>query len=286
MTAITTEHYIDLHHAEIDWVTLTSFDVETWRHWARKCEQSKPLHVRDQAIRNYMGAMSWFSGGSCFVGQGEQQGASHYLIDISGSLAQEWRNDAFNQRREYDVSCRRVDLQVTVPEPEGWSQIAFLNRMERKNRITGWATSRDAKAGALQTVYVGSWHSDRLTTVYVKLTAGNERLLRFEVRYKRDRANAMLRQLAQGELPDNFLAYELQTTLSDNKLRSVFEPSLTVGAPVAARVRLKDRSDKTGDWLVDKVLPTLIRIISEHDTDGRVLTAYADAIKKVTSRGN
>lgn len=278
---ITTEHYIELHHAAIDWLTLTSFDVEVWRYWAKKCEASRPKHSQEQAIRNYTGKMSWFNGGSCFVGQGEQKGQAHYLVDISGSLSNEWRHDAFNQRKEYAVSCRRIDLQVTVPEPKEWSQIALLNRMQRGKRITGWATSRDAKAGALETVYIGSWNSDRLATVYVKLTAGNERLLRFEVRYKRDRANALIRQLADGELPDNFLVYELQTTLNDKKLRIEFEPSLTVGAPIAAKVRLKDRSDKTAEWLIDKVLPTFIRIIADHDHDGEVLTTYQDAIQKV-----
>jgi len=280
------ESYIDLYKAGLDWLTLTSFEVDVWRHWARKSESERPLHTKDLAIRNYSGKMSWFNNGSCFVGQGEQRGQAHYLIDVSGNLAEEWRGDAYSQRRAYLVSCRRADLQVTIPEPEGWNQIALLNRFDKRGRITGWATSRDAKAGALQTVYIGSWHSDRIATVYVKLTAGNERLLRFEVRYKRDRANALLPKLAAGELADNFLAYELQSTLADRKLRLVFEPALTIGAPAAARVKLKQKEDKTADWLIDKILPTFVRIIADHDHNGQVLNAYAEAIDKImSSRG-
>lgn len=275
------ETYIDLHHAAIDYLTLTCWESETWRHWNHYAEIHKPIKKLDSKIPMYVGNLFYFHSGSAFIGQGEQKGQPHYVIKISGNLADEWRAEAFAQRLAYQVECTRLDLQVTIPEPPGWSQIALMNRVHKSGKVPGWAASKDRNGGKLETVYIGSWHSDRLSTVYVKLTAGNERLLRLETRYKKDRANALLPQLAKGELPDNFLAHELQNVIKDSKLRIAFEPSLTIGSPMAAKVKLKQKEDKTAEWLVEKVLPTFARIVLDHDHDGTVYAAFAEVMQKV-----
>lgn len=273
--------YIDLHHAAIDYLTLTTFDTDIWRFWSKKAETEKPLQSSEVRVQQYAGRIWYYADGSIFVGQGEQKSQPHYIIKISGNLANEWRSDAFKQRLAYQVECRRVDLQVTIEEPNGWSQIALLNRTHRRGQIPGWAASADARAGRLETVYIGSWHSDRLSTVYVKLTAGNSRLLRLETRYKKDRSNALLPMLAGGELPDNFLRHELMNVIKDAKLRTAFEPSLIGGSPAIAAVKLKARDDKTAEWLIDKVLPTFARIVLDHDHDGSVFLAYTRVMRRV-----
>jgi len=279
-----TATYIDLHHAQIDYLTLTTWDSDIWRFWNHHFIETGYLRHVDSKIPMYVGQTYYRKSGSCFVGQGEQKGLSHYTIKISGNLAEELKVHAFNQRKAYQVECRRVDLQITIPEPDGWSQIALLNRVHKRGQIPGWAASADAKAGRLETVYIGSWNSDRFSTVYVKLTAGNERLLRLETRYKADRANALLPQLANGELPDNFLRHEIERIIKDAKIRDAFVPSLVNGAPIAAKVRLKQQVDKTAEWLIDKVLPTFARIILDHDSDGMVYEAFAKVMDKKHER--
>lgn len=276
-----TATYVDLHHAAIDYLTLTSWEYDIMKFWNQKAESEKPKKRVDASVQNYSGNMWYFDSGSAFVGQGEQKSQAHYMVKISGNLAEEWKADAFKQRLAYQVECRRVDLQITIPEPDGWLQIALLNRTHRRGQIPGWASSQDAKAGKLETVYIGSWHSDRLSTVYVKLTAGNSRLLRLETRYKKDRSNALLPMLAKGELPDNFLRHELMNVIKDAKLRAIFEPSLIGGSPAIAKVRIKDKNDTTKEWLIDKVLPTFARIVLDHDSDGDVFEAFAEVMRKV-----
>jgi hypothetical protein len=204
---------------------------------------------------------------------------SHYLIQISGALAEEMKAHVFAQRRAYQIECRRIDLQITVPEPVGWSQVALFNRIHKSGKMPGWASSSDARAGRLETVYAGSWHSDRLSTIYIKLTAGNERLLRLETRYKADRANALLPKLADGALPDTYLRHELQSIIKDGKLSAAFEPHLH-GETAVASVQLKKQADKTAEWLIDKVLPTFARIILDHDHNGDVFAAFAEVMEK------
>jgi len=273
--------YIELYHAEMDYLTLTTWEYEIFTFWLK--HDFGKVERKNETVRQqqYIGETRYYEQGSIFVGQGEQKGMPHYIVRISGNMAEIAKEHAFGQRLAYQVECRRLDLQITIDEPKDWSQIALFNRSHRGGKIPGWAASNDSKAGKLETVYIGSWHSDRLATVYVKLTSGNGRLLRFETRYKADRSNALLPQLAKGELPDNFLRHELQNVIKDAKLSAIFERHLLGNVAKSAKVRQKVKEDVTADWLIDKVLPTFARIILDHDHDGRVLMAYQEVMDKV-----
>jgi hypothetical protein len=275
------ETYVDLHHGAIDYLTLTTWDSDIWRFWNMLFTRDGYLRRLDSKIPMYVGQTYYRNSGSCFVGQGEQKGMAHYIIKISGSLAEELKAHAFNQRKAHQVTCTRVDLQVTIPEPKGWSQIDLLTRTHKTGKIPGWQASKDSHGGKLETVYIGSWHDERFSTVYIKLTAGNERLLRFETRYKNPRAEPMLRMLGEGELADNFLRHELEKIIKDKPLHGAFVSSLVNGAPISARVQIKQQHHKTQEWLLDKILPTFARIILDHDSDGAVYEAFAKVMEKV-----
>lgn len=277
--------YLDLNHAAIDYLTLTSFEPEFRLHWNRVLDQIKPLRKTDTRSQQYQGEMTYYPAGSVFQGDALQKGLDHYVVKISGGLAEEMRETAFRQQKAHLCRATRVDLQVTIAYPKDWSQIDLLQRIHDSGKIPGWRSSDDQKAGRLESVYIGSWHSDRFATVYPKVTRGNTKLLRFECRYKKDRANSLLRMLAAGERPDNFLRHELINTIKDKPLRAVFEPAL-IGTGVAnPKIKLKQKEDKTADWLVEQVLPTFTRMIADHDSDGRVLDAYKKAIERQENYG-
>lgn len=112
----------------IDWVTFTTWDVAVhnrWRDWL----QSLPGERRYGQVHVYSGV--WV--GSAFVGMGEQSGGKkHFMARVSGDIA----HDAFYHLTDPAAKCTRLDVQVTIPLPVGYSARGLVDDL----RVASWGT--------------------------------------------------------------------------------------------------------------------------------------------------
>ena len=115
--------------------------------------------------------------GHIFHGMGSQGRGSlerrHAIIHFSGSESHVWRKEC----RDWDTFyCTRLDVQVTIDEPEEHDAERLYKKLHRK------AKSIIISPGAC-TVYVGSRRSDLFTRIYEKPVNG-KRYLRCEFELK------------------------------------------------------------------------------------------------------
>ena len=267
---------LTLHTPLIDWLTLTSRDDEFFSYWENKLGELS-TEIKQKKVMQYEGNGYALENGSGFLGTAIQRGFIHYMLRLSGEISDELRLFAYSQQRQGFVKCTRIDLQVTVPMPKTWSQWQLLVDMKENGRTVGWIESK-SKNGNFQTVYVGGRSSQRFARVYVKKTYGNANMLRMEMEYKADRANAIFRSLAKGEIAGRYLQHEIQTTFRHKGLSQLFSPCLNGVRPLTERIKIETSSEKTERWLLQDVLPTFTKAINNHESDGRLLDAYLDAI--------
>lgn len=264
-----------------DYMTLTAYD-ETLKSWAGQyCQNSR--QSSDMRVRMYEGKQHSLDDGSIFIGEGFQDGKAHYIVQVSGEAANRLLYYGLKLTQHGIARVKRLDLQVTVPYPDKWSQFKFLIDMHEKGRMVQWRESKDVE-GRAQTVYVGNRTSERFTRLYVKFSHGGERLLRLEVEYKGNRAEAMGRSILAGRRPKEYLAHELQTTFDHDGLTAVFAGSLDGAAPHTERVRVTSSTQKTEAWLLNQVLPALVKVLNAHDHDPRVAWAFIDTLNDYTER--
>lgn len=272
-----TPDFIDLYAGLFDWLTLTSYEPLFYRHWLPYLMQQDD-RPEESKVMQYQGHVHSIPGGTAFLGAAIQKGADHYMLRLSGHAAELNKDWALSQHRQGYIRCTRCDLQITVPMPSDWSQWALLTRLKEKGRTTGWIESSVRGRGS-QTVYVGSRTSDRFIRVYVK-PAGKSDLLRLEVEYKGDRSNTVIREIARGKgTVTQFLLHELQTTLRDDALSLLYEPSLSGAKPLNVRLKVATSLEKQERWLLSQVLPAFTRHVNDHSSNGRVLAAFYAACK-------
>lgn len=265
-----------LHTALIDWITATSYDDDFFSFWEMELlETCKSWD--DKKVMQYTGRHFEVDGGTAFLGVAEQKGMFHYMLRLSGYAAEDMKGFVWSSMRNCMVKITRIDLQVTRPIDNTWSQWDLLVRMKEKGRMTGWVES-GKRSQSYETVYIGARSSERFTRVYVKMN-GETRLLRLEVEYKGQRSNAIARALCHGKTTaEGYLTHELQTTYDDEPLRLLFEPALNDARPMNEKIKVVTTTEKTEAWLLTQVLPSFTRHINDHDASGRVERAFMSAL--------
>ena len=271
-----TDGMLTLYSPLVDWITMTSFHEYFWGYWqsvaARKSDDD-----REQSRIGYRGVGISTGEGSLFVGQGNQKGRDHYIMQCGGELANGILGHVAKAYTQYTSRVTVLDLQITIPEPDDWQQKDLLAATMEQGKVSGWVESRDREVGPLQTVYIGSWQSDRMIRVYVKSTAENARLLRFEVHYKGLRADAAARSiLLRGVTPRQILVAEVQRNGIKNL--SPFEKALGKATPHHVRVRQKSSLARTEGWIRKTVIPALNRYANNKAADHSVLSDVRRAI--------
>ena len=279
---------IPLSVTQCDYLTLTSREerfIEFWHRQAQEHARFAGTELKTKNVMQYQGVLAKTPSGTIFAGSGYQSHSLHHLVRVSGELANMLLKYAASQFRQGYVNCKRIDLQVTIEEPDKWSQWHFFNRIKKAGRLTpGWVESKAGRIGNAETVYVGSRNSQRMTRVYVKGSSEGTRLLRLETEYKGQRANFVMRGVCDGEVLGGYLAYELMEVIRDNKLRRVFEPHIEFGNPVGKMAHVETPMEKTEQWLIKQVLPSFIRHINDHSNSGMVLDLYSQAITEAVDR--
>lgn len=272
---------ITLDEAMVDWMTLTTFDEAVAEYWEKKrrfierdaeTARSKRVHSMQ-----YSGEKTTTESGTISTLAGEQGGRVHYMIRMGGELCDRLVTVASTMLAEGTVNCTRIDLQVTTSEPSKWSQFSLFSDLQERGTLCSMMQSEDRQVGRMETVYIGSRSSQRYTRVYVKKTRGGGRLLRFEVEFKSKLAREVLVQLGGGRGRRRaILAHELKRK-KHRGLEGVFRRCLGDDEMRVKVESVTDR-DRTRDWLMRSVLPSLRRFVNSHEGDEGVREEFLKAL--------
>lgn len=281
---LTKKNQIRLEFPMVDWLTLTTFDETIAQHWRStqtllNLGEYVPTIRRTKALQ-YDGEQFYTENGSFFLGHGIQKGRDHWMIRISGELSNDYVKKATKHCQDGLMRCSRIDLQMTIIEPETWNQESFLKRMLAAGRKVGWVESSDRVHGRMATVYVGSRESQRFARIYNKGSHDGHKLLRMEFEFKSPLAQGMLRALSGGLQAGTDILKSEMYRLGDGKLNDSYDHLLD-GVPRHITVSRETSDERTKKWLLTSVLPSFTRIINNHDDDGRVVRAFQDAIASV-----
>ena len=278
------ENNIRLNSVLCDWLTLTSYDPTVYVYWQSKRHQiereARKAKSREKKIMQYEGETTATDDGNFFTGKGMQNGRIHYLIQVSGQLADGFILLASRQVRDGVITCTRVDLQMTVFTNPAHDQFALHYRLNSGNLQTGWQESHDSLLGRMATVYVGSRHSQRFVRIYDKKSANNDRLLRFEVEFKKPLSMFIMRECAKGyeEMRAVFKAECIR--LADSQLYDMYMQYLE-GEFKHISVKRQSSDERTEHWLLTAVLPSFVRIINSHGSNGEVAHRFQKALDDV-----
>lgn len=266
------------YEPSIDWVTVTTREGSAWGAWLGAIERISGIRRIDAKrvnIMQYEGYLFQMSWGTAWCGSALQGGADHIMMRLSGNAPDElhamWKKSIL----EGWGKVTRIDLQITVSEPEEWNQWYLFNRLKKSGKNVSYISS---ETGA--TVYIGNRQSERMTRLYEKLNNSGEKFLRWETEYKGNRASAIARAIARDEdgAISGRLLHEIQTC-GDAATEQLFAPNL-LGAAVTDRISVHRSYDKTEKWLLDQCLPAFVKVINSHSSDGTVLLAFLDAAMK------
>lgn len=261
---------LTLNEIRLDYITLTSFDSEFYNRAESLCNTVSE-EWKHASRMQYNGKLRQGEHGTCFCGSGVQKGINHYILQIDGELCHNMRFHLFSLYPAYRVRCTRMDAQITIREPRGWSQWELLSRMKDRygEGMVGYPRP-DVKNGQLmQTVYLGRRKgSDRFMRVYVKLSDEGDRLLRLEVEIKRNRSVSMYKELCLNQWDGDFKRVvhpELMLQAQkDRGLEAAFSQYIEGNHKP---VKVKTKESETANWIIDVCLPSISRHLHSHSAD-------------------
>lgn len=274
---------IILYKVAIDWLTLTSYRDELYQAGEILME-SVGNEWTESHLMQYSGKKMDMVGGHIFVGTGLQKMSRHHMIRISGEAAHNATPYLAGKFQPYQDRISRIDAQITIDEPEKWSQWDLCCRLRSAGYNVGWIASRDKETGyELATVYIGNRAaSPRYVRIYQKLTDEGKKVLRLEVEIKRKRAREHGKNLAEyGRGDVSKLRDELaHVSQSDPKLHLAYSSALE-GWKKPIRVGAQETN--TGGWIIGQCLPAIGKYLNSHSSNQ---TAYIVAQMKEIIRRN
>lgn len=269
--------------AQIDWLTLTSWELTSWQFWREVVENSGYCLLmnpdEDKKIMQYSGLDYSSDYGSAFIGTAFIGGREHIMLRVSGELSEV----LFEKLAGYPLTegwakCTRIDLQITSTPPSGWDQAKMEVDLRHIGHKPSFITSFDRKLRRdLSTVYIGRRVSQRIARIYEKASDSREVYLRFEYEYKGELANKMARDLAKHPLrKEDYLLGEIEH-LEYKPLEDIYKPYL-LATGERMSVHRVPMPDKTRDWLLGVVIKSLEKYLNQHDNDLTVLDAFTRLI--------
>jgi len=246
-----------------DWVTCTSWHTDAFAGWINEADDWEEV----QRL-NYKGKQQ----GKVFVGDGEQNGYFHRMLQVSGKEA-----DTAIPALLYlpDIECTHLDLQVTVSWPD--SDIFAIAERLRDIFLVDYRTSTEG-----DTVYIYSRLSDKYIRIYQK----TRDLVRFEVAYKKPYARAMWKEMQSASLIEgesmrynrmqSWLMWELWK-LRDGILMGVFSDPLG-NNPTRPPKYVPAPENNTERWLRKIVAPALKKYANSHERDEYLLAHLMNII--------
>ena len=277
----------------VDYVTLTSWHesaFDLWRWWTPEGKDCKRKGVRPQG---YEGVMVSCSIGSMFVGVGKQvhpvdkKTYPHYMARVSGEMANDFY--LWHEKVVYPFAPeqKRIDVQVTVPHPEGYDALKMyeeikseLVRCGRQDTIRLIASGL-GKTKGMDTLYLGARErAERMVRVYRKDDTEGGKYLRFEVEMKEGKAATFRYELLHGDILD---ALRRRVPLAiRHKSGSLWE--MIAKCLVPGEVKRKQVTNKERDtllWLEKSVRPAIMRAYNDHQYRGMIELWLDDLISSL-----
>ena len=264
-----------------DFYTLTTYDVnvESLMRDAVKDWYDSVMKVTPAKRIQYIGGLASVADGSrtgtAFLGQGEQKGKPHYMLQMSGQLAHMNILLMMNRLDGYDYTMTRFDAQCTIEQPATWQQKDLMIRQLERDAELGWKQNQRRQKGRLVTVYMGNRETGhRFARIYQKIAKDQSYLLRLEVECKRDRARAIGRRLMRyfenycesaDELLSEILKAELQSyALKDSGLHTAFAHQIS---GLVSKTTVSAVESNTLKWANDVAMGVIERLVYSHDVD-------------------
>lgn len=273
---------LTLNRVMVDWVTLTSFEDRIY-DMGKSMMEALGLEKKDKRQQQYAGMGVDGVSGGMWVGTGIQKNQLHNMFRIWGELAHNSLETLANNYQPYRDNLKRLDAQVTIFQPDGWSQWELLERCRKNGRTVAWPKAQRLADGTeLATVYIGVREaSNRYTRVYQKMTDSGRLLLRLEVELKESRAlqhGKHLQEFANGDLSKlrDELAFVAQ---QDGKLEMAFGEVLE---GYRRPIKVQRRETNTADWIKRQCIPGIEKYLNLHSNDDTAEIAYllAEIISK------
>lgn len=235
-------------NVQLDWLSLGTWNFVAYTQAAAIIHQV----TEDWTPRNWLQYSGKGTAG-CFHGRGEQKGRPHYMIRLSGRTASDIWDTLLGVRHLY---CTRMDVQVTVKRPDGWTLTDIHSRTE-------YATKSLIIGDKNDTLYIGNRSSPLFTRLYEKIYESV--YLRLEFELKGGRARAAWGNMTLGRLtPTEIFAYFLDKSHLPNDVKDLY----TVGQAVPNDELLKMEQQKTAqqklDWLYS-ISNAIYEAMNDHD---------------------
>lgn len=255
---------IIVNRAALDYLTVTTFDRPLYS------DILKTILTRDEreesekdSIKRYVGMRSVWTCGSVFYGEGLQDGFAHWIISASGGAADRV-GYALSGQILPSMNVTRIDVQITIEKPSWYRARDFVDAVEEGE----WKGRRRKPVlienGGDDTVYLGSYHSDRFTRIYVK----EKTWLRLETVFKRDYAEEAWKRYAAAPAiaPAGLLVSEL-IRFPKHPIIDAFAAELKNANQIdVQKAKPVKTLSTTYLWLVRSVAPAVSRLLNDHES--------------------
>lgn len=192
---------------------------------------------------------------SFFIGHGRQQGKSHTVINVSGSLSQKM----LPTLRELDEwYCTRIDLQITIDAcVMGDDRLAMVrDDCDTKNTTLIESIEND-------TLYLGSRSSDVFVRLYEKILE-DKKYLRLEFELKGQRARACWLAIVQGESIDKVFKYYNKRSKLPGNVKEWFDAYGVAATQEAMNNEILHASRMKLKWL-QSLDTAVMKYMNNHD---------------------
>lgn len=264
-----------LNKAQIDWLTLTTFSEEIAGQWRQYVSEASDKEPKLKRRENYRGFEVSAMGGTWFFGHGKQKGTDHFMMQVSGQAAEGCFSRFGGDVVHNGARCSRIDIQITIEQPDKWSQVKLIAECEEAG-LKPEVKRSSGEYGELITVYTGKRTSGRLNRTYQKEGKNGERWVRFETEFGRNYAHAVAGGLAtERATRQEYINGEVGRRRSVDRFM-VFSDNGVSKLPKPKRVKSMGKTER---WILNTVLPALTRYANSHDRDSEVIDMIREVIK-------
>jgi hypothetical protein len=268
---------ITINKAMIDYVTMTTKSEAVANVWFSLA--SAAYGIQEDKIKRYEGYRGKGEGEGLFVGKSVGRAKPHYILQASGSVAENCLFFASGEMvKNGEIRVTRIDVQVTIQEPMGWSQIGYCSACEERGLKPEVKRSQNPidQRKELMTVYTGTRTSGRYNRCYQKVMESGEVLLRYETEFSRGYSKSIAYGILSGKTTREEV---VRGEIARRKVQGLGVFDLWQCGVFSPREERREVLDKRGAWLLVDVLPVFAEYINRHGVPDGVARAYLQVIE-------
>lgn len=220
-------------NAKLDFLRLATWDITAHTKTLSKIMLGWPGEWERGKWLQYKG---WRKA-QFFMGHGEQNSKWHGVISCSGSLAHKMQNSLARCDEFY---ATRLDVQVTIPKPDGLSLPALREEIGHKGTSLISSEEND-------TLYLGSRTSELFTRLYEKPL--DKMYLRLEFELKSSRAKSAWAAIQAGEVAHPIFDYYLDRSKLPGDVKAHFIDADSESTLHAMNAEIAADNQKSLKWI-------------------------------------